>query len=149
MRPLGRTVFVLCTLTIAIALGVKPEPRTLGAGPSRHATVPDTVSFAQDVFPIIKQRCLPCHAEDNYNPSELSLDSYELLMEGGRHGEAVVPGKSEESNLVYKLLPDPSFGDRMPLDMRKKKGKKSTVAPLDEEQIQTIAIWIDQGAKDN
>ena len=132
-----------------IALGVKPEPRILGAGPSRQAMAPDSVSFARDVFPIIKQHCLPCHAEDNYNPSELSLDSYKLLKEGGRHGKTVVPGNATESNLVLKLRPDPSFGDRMPLDMRKKKGKKATVAPLDEEEIRTIEAWIDQGAKNN
>jgi hypothetical protein len=107
------------------------------------------VSFSADVFPIIKNRCLPCHAEESFNPSELSLDSYELLMAGGKHGPVVVPGKSKESNLVKKLSTDPPFGDRMPLDLKKKKGKASTGKPLTDEEIRTIATWIDQGAKDN
>jgi hypothetical protein len=109
----------------------------------------DTISFSEDVFPIIQKNCLPCHAEDNFNPSELSLDSYDLLMDGGRHGDAVVPEKPDESPLVQKLLPDPPFGDRMPLDMRKKRGKKPGVKPLTEEEIQCIATWIQQGARDN
>jgi hypothetical protein len=106
------------------------------------------ISFSADVFPIIKKNCLPCHAEENFNPSELSLDSYKLLMAGGKHGESVVPGRSSESNLVKKLLPEPPFGDRMPLDLKKKKGRKSTKA-IPEEEIQVIATWIDQGARDN
>jgi len=149
MNPVGRAVLLMCILAMIIALGMEPGTGTLRARPSRQTTAPDTVSFAQDVFPIFKRHCLPCHAEDNYNPSELSLDSYELLMEGGRHGKAVIPGNSKESKLVLKLLADPPFGDRMPLDMRKKKGKKPTVAPLEEEEIRAIATWISQGAKDN
>ena len=106
------------------------------------------VSFSAEVFPIIKKNCLPCHAEDNFNPSELSLDSYDHLMAGGKHGESVLPGKSGESPLVTKLGPEPPFGDRMPFDRKRKKGLKSTKV-LDEKEIHLIATWIDQGAKDN
>jgi len=149
MNPVERVVVLVCTLALIITLGVKPGTIAQDAGQSPQSTPADSVSFAQDVFPIIRRHCLPCHAEDNYNPSELSLDSYELLMEGGRHGKAVLPGDSERSKLILKLRANPPFGDRMPLDMRKKKTKKPTVAPLDEEEIQTIATWIDQGAKNN
>jgi uncharacterized membrane protein len=107
-----------------------------------------TISFQTDVFPIIKKNCLPCHAEDNYNPSELSLDSHTLLMEGGKHGAAVVPGKAAESLLVQKLGEKPPFGDRMPLDPKKKKGELST-KKLSDEEIQLISDWVAQGAKNN
>jgi len=149
MDHVGRAVLLMCIFALIFVVGMEPITGPLRARPSRQTTAPDTVSFAQDVFPIFKRHCLPCHAEDNYNPSELSLDSYELLMEGGRHGDAVIPGNSKESKLVLKLLADPPFGDRMPLDMRKKKAKKPTVAPLHEDEIQTIATWISQGAKNN
>lgn len=106
------------------------------------------VSFHKDVFPIVNKSCLPCHAEDSFNPSELSLDSYETLMEGGKHGRAVLPGKSKESILIQKLGSKPPFGDPMPLNPKRKKGELS-MRRLSEAEIRTIAEWIDQGAKDN
>jgi hypothetical protein len=103
------------------------------------------VSFSKDVFPIVKQYCLPCHAEDNFNPSELSLDTYDQLMTGGKHGVPVVRGKSEESTIVKKLGPDPPFGKPMPL--RRKKDSEQKYLPADF--IKTIKNWIDQGAPNN
>ena len=106
------------------------------------------ISFKKDVFPIIERRCLPCHGEDNFNPSELSMDSYDLLKAGGKNGTPWVEGKSSESNLIKKLSEKPPFGDRMPLNP-KKKIADGTAKYLTEEQIDTIAVWIDQGAKNN
>ena len=106
------------------------------------------VSFKEDVFPILKRHCLPCHAEDNENPSELSLDSYELLKAGGKHGAAFTPGKSAESPLIRKFSTKPPFGDRMPLNSRKRVAQGKAKWLMDEE-VKTIATWIDQGAKDN
>ena len=106
------------------------------------------VSFGTNIFPIIKKNCLPCHAEDNFNPSELSLDSYDQLMAGGKHGVPIVPGKSKESILIQKLGPKPPFGDPMPLDPKKKKGEPSKKS-LTAEEIKALADWIDQGAKKN
>jgi hypothetical protein len=106
----------------------------------------DPVSFAKMVFPIIKKNCLPCHAEENFNPSELSLDSYDQLIAGGKHGVPVVPGKSKESILFQKLGSTPPFGDPMPLDPKKKKGETSKKS-LTADEIKTIADWIDHGAK--
>ncbi|HXG00900.1 MAG TPA: c-type cytochrome domain-containing protein [Bacteroidota bacterium] len=106
------------------------------------------VSFKSDVFPIIKAKCLPCHAEDNFNPSELSMDSYELIARGGKHGVPFKPGNSAESLIIQKVSEDPPFGDRMPLNSKKKirEGKAVWLTP---EEVKTIATWIDQGAKNN
>ncbi|MGA9408419.1 MAG: hypothetical protein WBW71_14890, partial [Bacteroidota bacterium] len=38
------------------------------------------VSFSKDVFPIIKKHCLPCHASDSENPSELFMESFADIM---------------------------------------------------------------------
>ncbi|MFN0156486.1 MAG: c-type cytochrome domain-containing protein [Bacteroidota bacterium] len=107
-----------------------------------------TVSFKNDVFPIINKNCLPCHAEENFNPSELSMDNYDLLKTGGKNGSAFIAGKSKESPLVEKLGDDPPFGDRMPLNS-KKKIKDGKAKWLTDEEVKTIATWIDQGAKNN
>jgi len=148
---IARTVPVVLLLIAMAVTAYQSQTRALQEeGSSAQDTAQtDTVSFAKDVLPIIQKECLPCHAAENFNRSELSLDSYELLMRGGRHGDAVLPGKADESPLVQKLRPDPPFGDRMPLDMRKKKGRKPGVKPLTEEEIELIATWIAQGARDN
>ncbi len=106
------------------------------------------VSFKQDVAPIIQKNCIPCHAEDNYNPSELSLDSYSSLMQGGKHGSPVVAGKAEESIIMKKLEGDPPFGDPMPLAKKLPDGTRPR-KKLSEEELSTIRAWINQGAKDN
>ncbi len=106
------------------------------------------VSFKKDVFPIIDKRCLSCHAEDEDNPSELSMDTYAMLMAGGKHGKPVIPGKSGESMLVKKLGTAPPFGDRMPLN-KKRRIAEGKAKWLSDDEVNTIAEWIDQGAKDN
>jgi hypothetical protein len=106
------------------------------------------VSFKQEVFPIIKKHCLPCHAEENYNPSELVLDTFETLMAGGEHGKAVEPGKGAESLIVKKLGPQPPFGKMMPVNKKKKSGEESKNT-LTEAEVKVLVDWIDQGAKNN
>jgi uncharacterized membrane protein len=100
----------------------------------------EIVSFKSDVFPLIKKYCLPCHSEENTNPSELHLDSYDVLMRGGKHGPAILPGKPEESILIQKLSDNPPFGEPMPL--KSKTG-------LSEEEIRILSDWIQKGAKKN
>ena len=109
---------------------------------------PKPVSFKKDVFPIIDKRCLSCHAEDEDNPSELSMDTYAMLMAGGKHGKPVIPGKSAESILVQKLSAAPPFGNRMPLN-KKRRIAEGKAKWLSDEEVKTVADWIDQGAKDN
>jgi hypothetical protein len=68
--------------------------------------------------------------------SGFSVDSCETLMAGTRLVPVIVAGSAESSTL-YRMVAgktDPSI--RMP------HGKD----PLSDEQIQTIKIWIDQGA---
>lgn len=106
------------------------------------------VSFKSDVFPIINAKCLPCHSEDNFNPSELSMDSYEMIAAGGKHGVPFKAGKSGESLLIQKLVEDTPFGDRMPLNS-KRKIKEGKAVWLTDDEVKAIATWIDQGAKNN
>ncbi len=106
------------------------------------------ISFEGDVFPVIKRVCLPCHAEDQFNPSELSMDTYALLMAGGKHGVPVVAGKPKESLLLKKLTGNPPFGDPMPLDPKRKKGEPQRKR-LSDQEIQILQQWIAEGAKNN
>lgn len=117
-----------------------------GQGVKSKSGKNDNISFSQQIFPIIRSHCLPCHAEDNFNPSELSMDNYELMMDGGKHGKPWMPGKPEESLIIRKLCDDPPFGDRMPLNP-KKKIREGKAKWLSEEEVAIITRWIEQGAK--
>ena len=140
------------TCAMVVLIGVIPLllgvsfPRT---GVQDKPVSRDTaVSYKQHVAPILQKYCLPCHAEESYNPSELSLDTYALLKKGGKHGASFKEGKPEESLLITKLADDPPFGDRMPLQSRR---KKSTTPPprLTEEETKVLEEWIAQGGKNN
>jgi len=98
------------------------------------------VSFSGDVFPLIKRRCMPCHASDSENPSEFFMESLPDIMKGGKHGKPIIPKKGDESILVQKLRPAPPFGEQMPLMTKKK---------LTDEEVEIFKKWIDQGAKKN
>jgi hypothetical protein len=115
-----------------------------------HAQEKNTgsVSFKDDVFPVIKKHCLPCHSEDNFNPSELSLDSYDLMMQGGKNGTLIVAGKAKESLLTKKLREAPPFGERMPLN-KKQVISEGKAKYLSDAELKIITEWITQGAKNN
>ena len=142
-----QSVFVL-TATILTALAVTAlsfqkegtsKKHDGSKGKAKGGTAA-AVSFKKDVFPIIKLNCLPCHTEDQMNPSELYLESYADVMKGGKHGSPIVAGKADSSLIIKKLTPPPPFGDPMP--MRRK-------TPLSSDTIAVIKRWIKEGAKDN
>lgn len=95
--------------------------------------------FAQ-VFRLLDERCVECHAKDD-NEGSLVLETYEGLLKGGESGKAVVPGKSEESSLIKWVR-----------DGVQKEGKKKFMPPgkrehLNADDIALLARWIDAGAK--
>jgi hypothetical protein len=100
-----------------------------------------TVSFRQDVKPILDKYCVECHADngEGVEASGFRVDSYDAVMKGTNLGPVVVAGDSASSSL-YRLVAgkvDPSI--QMP------HGKQS----LSEAEVMTVERWIDQGAKDN
>lgn len=91
------------------------------------------VSFAKDVFPILKISCLECHNASK-KKGKLDLSSYDALKRGGESGPGFVAGNPEKSLLVSSIT------GKEP-EMPKKKG------PLNREQVDLIAKWIKEGAK--
>ena len=58
------------------------------------------VDFENDVLPILEDRCLYCHGEDEQE-SNLRLDLRVKMLRGGDSGvAAIVPGKPEKSYLI-------------------------------------------------
>ena len=129
-----------------------------GVSGARAADAADKVSFKKDIQPILKASCVKCHGFNPKKPrfkgaAELRLDDEKLAMKGGRSGKAIIPGDAKDS-LLFKLLhgpvPRPAGADEdddkdikaMPLPP--KRGEKWK--PLDQDKIDLIGRWIDQGA---
>lgn len=96
------------------------------------------VTYVGEVESIVQQHCIECHmaGQEGTEKSGFLMDSYEAVMKGTKFGPVIVPHSSESSTL-YLLVAgkaDPSI--QMP------HGK----APLSDEQITTIRLWIDKGA---
>ena len=100
------------------------------------------VSYSQDVKPIIDKHCIECHLAGG--PGEVAsgfnMTTYDSLMKGARFGPMVIAGDVEGSNMLVLMegRADPSIS--MP------HGQQKSVA---KEDIQTIRLWIKQGAKNN
>ncbi|NWG33307.1 MAG: hypothetical protein HXY42_02610 [Chloroflexi bacterium] len=105
------------------------EPATATAEPA----VSTTVSFAKDIMPILKSRCLNCHGGDRLEEG-LSFKSYAELMAGSDNGFVVIPGNADGSLMVEMVV-----SQEMP-----KRGPKLT-----PPQVQLIITWINEGALDN
>ncbi len=111
-----------------------------GSGGRSEKKAMRTISYKKDIAPIFQRYCLPCHTEDQMNPSELYLDSYAGLMQGGKHGSPITAGKPDSSLIIKKLSPQPPFGDRMPYKAKK---------PVPDDTVSILKQWIAQGAKEN
>lgn len=125
----------LLTLAAACLLGAVPAAA-------------EPVSFAKDIVPILKQRCISCHLTGK-EPGSVQLhprSAYANLV-GVRSVEVdlmrVEPGKPADSYLYRKIegthaevggsgAPMPSIG-----------------SPLKPEQIALVRRWIEEGAPNN
>jgi hypothetical protein len=101
-----------------------------------HVAIAADLDFARDIQPIFVESCIRCHGADHFE-SELRLDSLVALRRGGNSGPAIVPGRSDESVLLKKIVTD-DRGEAMPPD--------GEGTPLTANQIETIRKWIDAGA---
>lgn len=90
--------------------------------------------FARQVEPILKSYCLGCHNEED-TQGGLLLTSRSEMLKGGKHGPALVPGKSAESRLVRMI--EGSLKPKMP--------PKGQPTPTNSE-VSILKAWIDAGA---
>jgi len=112
------------------------------AGAAGAATKKPTVSFAEDVAPILQSRCVSCHQTggEGLEKSGLDLTSYDGLMKGTKFGPIVVPGDTQTSNLIVLLDGRADKSIQMP------HGTKKKLSTCDRDTIRT---WIHEGAKNN
>ena len=126
---------------IAIALGAAGMIILGLAAPSAQLCAAEPQSFAEDILPIFKGRCVSCHqaGAEGYEKSGLDLTTYEGLMKGTKFGAMVAPRDPESSNLIWLLDWRASPALRMP------HGKKK----LSICDRNAIRAWFREGAKNN
>lgn len=102
----------------------------------------DAVSFSQDVKPIIDRYCIECHQAGGKGlaTSGFNMEDYAGVMKGTKHGPMIIAGDSAGSNMLVLMegRADPSIS--MP------HGKMEGATA---KELETIRLWIDQGARDN
>lgn len=89
----------------------------------------DTVSFREQVAPLLQTACVGCHSGSKPKAS-LDLSSRAGLLRGGESGPVVVAGQAIKSRLI-EMVRD-----------KKMPPKK----PLPTEAVELLRRWIDEGA---
>lgn len=99
------------------------------------------VTYVDDVEPILRKHCTECHIAGEHGAvaSGLLIDTYESVMKGSRLGPVINPGSAMTSSLYILVSGNDSLTINMP------HGK----TPLSAEQIETIRVWIENGAVEN
>ena len=118
-----RGLLLLC-IPIAVA--------TLAAGVTQDST---TVRYAQ-VQRVLDAKCTRCHTGPDAARG-LRLDSWESLVAGSRHGEAVIPfdaGNSLMIELVTKLVGGPH-----PMELGAEQ--------LTDDEVTLLSAWVAEGAR--
>lgn len=94
--------------------------------------------YGARIDPIFAARCVTCHGPSKHK-ANLRLDSYRLLMRGGKDGPVVRAGNVQGSDLFRRITLPPGHDDFMP---------KENKRPLSLDQVKLIELWIGAGASD-
>lgn len=99
------------------------------------------VTYADDVGPILQKHCAECHVSGQQGARESGflVDSHEAVMEGTEYGPVIDPGSAKTSTLYNLISAKGNLTVNMP------HGKD----PLSAEEIETIRLWIENGAVEN
>lgn len=100
--------------------------------------VQEATLYGHLVAPILKEKCLSCHNESKLK-GQLSLQDSVSMFKGGKHGNSLVIGDADASE-IYK---------RVMLDLHDKKFMPPEGKPgLTENEKEILAYWINTGKAD-
>ncbi len=97
---------------------------------------PPSSFYAVHINPIFDSNCVACHGATKTSGG-LRLDSFDLLMKGGKDGPVILAGDLDKSLLLHRVTLPPDHKQFMPAEGR---------SPLRIEDIALIKAWIQQGA---
>lgn len=99
--------------------------------------VAEAMVYQDVVVPMLEAKCWKCHNEEKIK-GKFRMDSYELLVKGGKEGEGLIAGNAAKSNILIRTELPVDDDERMPPD--EKPG-------LSADEIAVIKWWINDGAK--
>lgn len=126
----------LVLLTAALLLPLGSAPCAAEDEKPADAEKEKKITYDDDVRPILREHCFTCHNQSNAR-SDLALDSYSSLMQGGASGEVVFAGDLESSRLWALVSHEEE--PRMPPEQDR----------LPEAKLTVIREWILKGALEN
>lgn len=123
---------ILCAVAAAIAYLL------MFGGPQPAAAQEQgrSVSFINDVAPILKENCLACH-DAKKKAGKYEMTTYEKILAGGASGEPITAGKPKDSEF-HSLIVTAEQRRMPPRD-------KGEAVPKDKAAV--IEKWIQDGAK--
>jgi hypothetical protein len=104
----------------------------LAVAPKVVAADPGDELFHDKVWPLLQRACMTCHGEDEPE-NDLRVDTREALLQGGKTGPAVIPGRPQDSLLVKVVRWDHG-------EMRMPPGRKLTA-----DEIASLETWVARG----
>ncbi len=93
------------------------------------------VTYEDLIFPILDQKCVQCHNPKS-SSGGLDISTKEALFKGGKNGEVIIAGNSEESDLFHRVSISQSNPKFMP----------TTGVPMSFFEVELLKWWIENGA---
>ncbi|GJM28532.1 MAG: hypothetical protein DHS20C17_11670 [Cyclobacteriaceae bacterium] len=117
-----------------------PSLKAMKPAPVEQKEPAELLVFQDLIMPIIEDKCQSCHNQYK-TKGGLIMTSFSSLMKGGDSEKPMlVPSQPADSELFHRItLPD-DHDDKMPPPEKKQ---------LNQEEVDLIKWWIDQGADDN
>jgi mono/diheme cytochrome c family protein len=110
-----------------------------GAGSNEMVGGDADVDFNRDVRPILSRNCFSCHGPDEQaRKGGLRLDVRAASVGEPGSQAVIIPGRSEESELIYRVFSE---------DSREVMPPASANAALTAEQKETLRAWVSSGAE--
>ena len=98
--------------------------------------VQEAMLYADVIKPILQTKCYTCHGEQKQK-GKLRLDEQSFILKGGKDGAIIIAGKTDESELIKRIMLSRENEDHMPPKEK---------AQLSQHDIDLIHWWIANGA---
>ena len=115
----------------AAAGGNTPSPTAAVAAPTGN----ETISFANDIAPVLAANCNGCHVNAQNARGNLNMTSFDRMIRGGDSGPVLV-ARQPANSLIVQRIKGEGGEPRMPMGR----------TPLSDEVIAKFEKWIAEGA---
>ncbi len=105
-----------------------------GTDPTKPVAAPEV--YANVIQPIFENKCVQCHKTGKMK-GKYNMETYDLLVKGGKEGAGVVPGDIEGSNIIVRMELPVDDEEHMPPE-----GKTD----ITDDELAVIRWWVESGA---